>query len=48
MVSSDFAHGVDLRDDGFWKVVDDAKLCSLIFTGVNILRGLICCDLTRW
>ena len=27
-----FSHGVDLRDDGFWKVVDDAELCSFIFT----------------
>ena len=28
-----FSHGVDLRDDGFRKVVDDAELCSFIFTG---------------
>ena len=27
------SHGVDLRDDGFWKVVNDVELCSFIFTG---------------
>ena len=28
-----FSHRVDLRDDGFWKVVDDVELCSFIFMG---------------